>query len=146
MLPVPEYLQHKPVFTIPYAAHDGIYASSTDVEYLSVGLAQYDRASVSVKTMRHTGDQWSPQSEELPLHRAVDLTLFLAAALFGTGNIPAGTLEHQPTDVRVTQSASREPGEMAAFDAFVNRNRPQLTGRLNALARVLDDLRATNRI
>ncbi len=96
--------------------------------------------------MRHTGDQWSPQSEELPLHRAIDLTLFVAAALFGPGNIPAGTLEHQPTDVPVTQDTNRDADEMASFNDFIARNRQQLTGRLNALATVLDDLRATHRI
>ena len=98
MEPLPEHLGHKSVYAMPYQDFDGIYAGDTDIRYLSVGLAQYDATKVSVKTMRHTGAKWSRQAEELPVHRIIDMTTFLAMVLCdfeeGSLTIPAGTFEN----------------------------------------------------
>src|ERR1035437_2835823 len=97
--PDPYSLKHQPVFLLPYEEHDGPFAGKTDCRFLSVGWAQYDPRSISVKTLRHTKTKWSRQSEEVPIHRAIDLVLLLANAVrFGGGRIelPAGTLENQP--------------------------------------------------
>ena len=84
--PLPQHLDHKPVYALPYEHFDGVSADSTDVRYISVGVAQYNPDEVSIKVMRHTGAKWTRQAEELPLHRVVDMTLFLAKALFDRHN------------------------------------------------------------
>jgi len=82
---IPTLLKHKPVIISPdYGEVDGRYAGRTDVQGLSIGLAQWnDRGKVdaSSKVWRHTGDKWSRQSEELPIHRVLDLAIFTVRAL-----------------------------------------------------------------
>lgn len=82
---IPVDLKHKPVFVAEdYRKIDGRSAGSGDAEGLSLGLAQWNdrgRLDISAKVWRHTGGKWSRQSEELPLHRALDLTIFIARAL-----------------------------------------------------------------
>ncbi len=86
--------------------------------------------------MRHTGNKWTRQAEELPLHRPVDMTLFLAKAIFDAPNnvvnIPRGTLQHQRSDIAITQE-QRNFGEMASYNAAVSKDRPFIKDRLNAL-------------
>jgi len=78
---IPTNLKHKPVIVSEnYEEIDGRYAYESDAKGLSLGLAQWnDRGSVdiSAKVWRHTGDKWSRQSEELPLHRVLDLAILI---------------------------------------------------------------------
>lgn len=78
---IPTTLKHKPVIIVPnYENVDGIQAQASDAKGLSIGLAQWnDRGSVeaSAKVWRHTGEKWSRQSEELPLHRVLDLAILV---------------------------------------------------------------------
>lgn len=86
---VPNNLKHKPIYEINnYNLIDGQYAGESDAVGLSIGLAQWNergRMDISAKVWRHTGDQskgyeggkWSRQSEELPLHRVLDLAIFI---------------------------------------------------------------------
>lgn len=82
-LSVPTHLLHKPVFVCEnYSQIDGAYANNTDAVGLSLGLAQWndrDVIDLSAKVWRHTGEggKWSRQSEELPLHRVLDLALLI---------------------------------------------------------------------
>jgi hypothetical protein len=72
----PTHLHHKPIITVDdYDAIDGKYVKNTDAKALSVGKSQWDEADLSAKVWRHTGDRWSRQSEELPLHRVLDLCI-----------------------------------------------------------------------
>ena len=51
---------------------------------LSVGLAQWNEpgcTEISAKVWRNTGEKWSRQSEELPLHRVIDLATLVCAAI-----------------------------------------------------------------
>ncbi|MGC4882204.1 DUF6530 family protein [Providencia hangzhouensis] len=88
---IPNHLSHKPVIRLEnYADIDGEYARTetqdTDTEGLSIGLAMWgtkDKPALSAKVWRHTGDKWSRQSEEMPIHRVIDLaSLICAAKLF----------------------------------------------------------------
>jgi len=84
---IPTQLKHKPVIVSEdYDLIDGRFANNSDAKGLSLGLAQWnDRGNVdiSAKVWRHTGEKWSRQSEELPLHRVLDLAiLFCKAKLF----------------------------------------------------------------
>ena len=78
---IPTTLKHKPVIVSEnYGNIDGRYAYKTDAQGLSLGLAQWnDRGNVdiSAKVWRHTGEKWSRQSEELPMHRVLDLAILI---------------------------------------------------------------------
>ena len=150
--PTLDRLKHRPVFLVPYAVHDGPYAGATDCLFLSLGWAQYDPRSASLKTLRHSGAKWSRQSEELPLHRAVDLVIVLARAIHATldgrhlNNIdlPAGTFENQPDAVLIRAGAVSSVAEGEAFCREMTSD--LVRRRLSKLRDVLNDLHATGAI
>lgn len=78
---IPTHLKHKAVFVAEdYDRLDGQYAKNTDTQGLSLGLAQWNekgKVDISAKVWRHTGEKWSRQSEEMPLHRVLDLALLI---------------------------------------------------------------------
>ena len=78
---IPTTLKHKPVIVVEdYENVDGRNAYDSEAKGLSVGLAQWNdrgKVDISAKVWRHTGDKWSRQSEELPLHRVLDLAILL---------------------------------------------------------------------
>lgn len=78
---IPTTLKHKPVVVVEnYERVDGRYAYDTDAKGLSLGLAQWNdrgKVEISAKVWRHTGEKWSRQSEELPLHRVIDLAILV---------------------------------------------------------------------
>ena len=82
---IPKHLKHKPVIVLEnYDKIDGSYLpEETDAKGLSLGLAQWnDRGNVdiSAKVWRFTGEKWSRQSEEMPLHRVLDLAILICKA------------------------------------------------------------------
>jgi hypothetical protein len=79
---IPVNLKHKPVIISDnYNLVDGRFdPQKTDAKGLSLGLAQWnDRGNVdiSAKIWRYTGEKWSRQSEEMPLHRVLDLAILI---------------------------------------------------------------------
>lgn len=78
---IPTNLKHKPViYADGYDRIDGKSAGSSDAKSLSLGLAQWnDRGNVdiSAKIWRHSGKKWSRQSEEMPMHRVLDLAIMI---------------------------------------------------------------------
>ena len=78
---IPTELKHKPVIVSEdYDKIDGRTANNSDAKGLSLGLAQWnDRGNleISAKIWRHTGEKWSRQSEEMPLHRVLDLAILI---------------------------------------------------------------------
>lgn len=78
---IPTSLKHKPVIVSEnYENVDGRYAYNTDAKGLSLGLAQWNdrgKVEISAKVWRYTGEKWSRQSEELPLHRVLDLAILV---------------------------------------------------------------------
>lgn len=81
---IPTNLKHKPVIACEnYANIDGRSAYQTETQGLSLGLAQWNdrgKVDISAKVWRYTGEKWSRQSEELPLHRVLDLAILIAEA------------------------------------------------------------------
>ena len=78
----PRHLKHKPIVSVnDYDKIDAQYRKKTDVKALSIGTAQYDKNEISLKVWRHTGSKWSRQSEELPIHRCIDLNILLIGSL-----------------------------------------------------------------
>jgi len=80
-LKIPTTLKHKPVIVSEnYENVDGRKAYDSDAKGLSLGLAQWNdrgKVDISAKVWRHTGEKWSRQSEEMPLHRALDLAILI---------------------------------------------------------------------
>jgi hypothetical protein len=78
---IPTTLKHKPVIVSDnYENVDGRYAYHTDAKGLSLGLAQWNdrgKVDISAKVWRYTGEKWSRQSEEMPLHRVLDLAILI---------------------------------------------------------------------
>ena len=78
---IPTNLKHKPVIVVEnYENVDGRYAYDSDAKGLSLGLAQWNdrgKLDVSAKIWRHTGEKWSRQSEEMPMHRVLDLAILI---------------------------------------------------------------------
>ncbi len=81
---IPTTLRHKPVVVAQdYDRVDGRFSPLSDAKGLSLGLAQWNdrgRVDISAKVWRHTGAKWSRQSEELPLHRVLDLAILVCRA------------------------------------------------------------------
>jgi len=81
IMKIPTTLKHKPVIVSEnYSNVDGRTAYNTDAKGLSLGLAQWNdrgHVDISAKVWRYTGEKWSRQSEELPLHRVLDLAILV---------------------------------------------------------------------
>lgn len=84
---VPTHLNHKPILGISeYDRIDGPYKNDTDTRAISIGLAQWsadwklEESDISVKIWRSNGDRWSRMSEEMPIHRALDLATLVCVA------------------------------------------------------------------
>ncbi len=78
---IPTTLKHKPVIVSEnYENIDGRNAYKSDTKGLSLGLAQWNdrgKVDISAKVWRYTGEKWSRQSEELPMHRVLDLAILI---------------------------------------------------------------------
>lgn len=84
----PTHLSHTPIVHVEkYSKMDGEFTNATDAQSLSIGFAQWDKhldlqdRAISLKVWRNTGKKWSRQSEELPIHRVIDLSILLLASL-----------------------------------------------------------------
>lgn len=81
---IPTTLKHKPVIISEnYEEIDGRSAYHSDAKGLSLGLAQWNdrgKVDISAKVWRYTGEKWSRQSEELPMHRVIDLAILICRA------------------------------------------------------------------
>jgi hypothetical protein len=147
--PDPRTLKHRPVVLIDYEKHDGFYpAGRTDCRYLSLGWAQYDPRQLSVKTLRHTGDRWSRQSEELPLHRCIDAAALIAEAVGQSHGedqfvLEKGFLERQDEPISLPFEFANDRER----DDFLAKLRdPLVMRRLGKLADVLIALRKAGRL
>ncbi|MCK0975347.1 DUF6530 family protein [Enterobacter hormaechei subsp. hormaechei] len=102
---IPAHLKHKPIIQVEnYDRIDGPYADDTDAMGLSVGIAQWNGpgwTELSAKVWRNTGEKWSRQSEELPLHRVIDLATLICITMDYSKN---GRLSSSD-DFTVTRSA-----------------------------------------
>lgn len=156
---IPTNLKHKPVVVAEdYAQIDGYQAYRSDAQGLSLGLAQWNdrgRVDISAKVWRHTGGKWSRQSEELPLHRVLDLAILACRAQlyfretayrFPKGYDP----EHPQIDrvglqgdamtVEVCTRNERIDEDIQLFQTALARDSELLGERMAVLARVLGEL------
>lgn len=82
---IPTNLKHKPVIVCDnYCDIDARESGTSDTKGLSLGLAQWNdrgKIDISAKVWRYTGEKWSRQSEEMPLHRVIDLSILIARSI-----------------------------------------------------------------
>lgn len=122
----PMHLTHKPVIATEDARtaddpeHNG---SWTDVRSLSIGKAQWDDPDAfSVKVWRSVSGRWTRQSEEVPLHRALDLAILVVTAMIEERS--GAITGHHLNPVIV------DPQGLNELHDFINDNRGLLTERL----------------
>lgn len=139
--PLPQHLEHKPLYAMPYEKFDGIYKGNTDARYLSVGLSQWSEKDISLKIMRHTGDKWTRQAEELPLHRVIDAAIFLSKVLLDEKNdlieIERELFLGQDSGIQI-QKENCEHQEN--YQHYIDQHLPMLKNRLKSLYLLLDTL------
>lgn len=155
---IPTSLKHKPVIVAEdYDRVDGRYAGNTDAKGLSLGLAQWNdrgKVEISAKVWRHTGDKWSRQSEELPLHRVLDLALlvcrtkaFMTEAyrqkdIFDPQNpqIDKLPLQGGAFDLSVCTDNPMINEDIKLFRQCLSDNDEMISERLHILARLLREM------
>jgi hypothetical protein len=155
---IPTSLKHKPVVVVPnYENLDGRYASNTDAKGLSLGLAQWNdrgKVDISAKVWRHTGEKWSRQSEELPLHRVLDLAILVCRAkkhfreAYRDGRLydPADPridrvpLQGDAMTVEVCTSNALIEEDIQLFDQCLRTDDELISERLSALAGLLREM------
>jgi hypothetical protein len=145
---LPKHLDHQPVYAMPYKQFDGWREGETDTRYLSIGISQWSTNEVSLKIMRYK-DQWSRQSEELPLHRVIDSSIFLAKVLLDRDKqsveIERSLFTNQPEGFRI-QEEPVGAQEKSQFDSFLNGNEKALRDRFNKLYQMLSNLKAQGKL
>jgi len=155
---IPTTLKHKPVIVSEnYENVDGRYAYNTDAKGLSLGLAQWNdrgKVEISAKVWRYTGEKWSRQSEELPLHRVLDLAIFVCRAkqYFGEAYryekfydpqnplIDRVGLQGDAMTVAVCTENERIDEDIQLFQQALSNDDELLGERLSALARILKEM------
>jgi len=128
---VPKHLSHKPIIAVnDYDKIDALYANRTDARALSIGQAQYDDDEISLKVFRIVGGKWSRQSEELPIHRNLDLSILFLASLM------------TDIDSNYSQSSLREEiietSRVSEINDYYKLHERKLKPRLIELKKILD--------
>lgn len=135
---IPTHLKHKPIIKVEnYSKFDGRYAGDTDTEGLSIGIAQWNdegNTELSAKVWRHTGEKWSRQSEELPLHRVLDLASLICSTVFYVKN---GVLL---TDEELSITASHDEQQIQKLKESLEKDKTGIEHSLKRLAKILKQL------
>ena len=131
---LPQYLSHKPIVSVDDYDHiDGQYIPSTDVRALSIGQATWDNKQISLKVWRHTGKRWSRQSEDIPIHRCLDLSILFLASLKKDKELPYPTCS-----LPLTIDDEDKLAEIRKFYESVD-NRKHIDARLIELRDLLNE-------
>jgi len=155
---VPTHLKHEPVFGLEgYNKMDGIYAGrGSDAPCLSIGVAQWNQRGsqdISAKVWRNSGAEdndyqdgsWSRMSEELPIHRNLDLTIFICEVMDMLKNEESSrpiTLQHETADIRkISENEFVEDDvHILKLKLLEGEEGDCINGRLHALAEALKGL------
>jgi len=143
--PFPHQIAHSPVYGLRYNAHDPDREGDSDAHWLTIGWAQWDENEPAAKVVRHSGQRWSRQSEEIPVARLVDLTTLLAKVYEGNADdieFKAGFFENQSEDMTIKAKSSKARESLAAA---LHRD-PKLRRRLANLADVMISLREARQV
>lgn len=129
----PTNLNHKPIISVnDYEKFEPNYPSTTDVRALSIGKAQYNQNDISLKVWRHTDQKWSRQSEELPVHRNIDLTLLFVSSLLKYPN-------SQTSQTSLNEEVTNEKG-LKDIDNYYQNNKKHIDKQLIELKKSIENL------
>lgn len=142
---IPTHLSHIPVIMLEnYQAIDGAFAHKTDTQGLSVGVAQWNGAGCadfSAKIWRFAydennskGGRWSRQSEEIPLHRTLDLASLVCASIYYAKN------GEFPSDCEYDLSKSNDAHHQVLLKQFLVKDDEYLQTSLKRLAKLVNQL------
>lgn len=155
---IPTILKHKPVIvTENYENVDGRNAYNSDAKGLSLGLAQWNdrgKVDISAKVWRYTGEKWSRQSEELPLHRVLDLAILVCRAqlyfkeayrfkkLYDPSNpqIDRVGLQGDAMTVEVCTDNEKIDEDIKLFNQALSNDGEIIGERLRTLSRILKEM------
>lgn len=156
---IPTALKHKPVIVSDnYENIDGRYAYDSDAKGLSLGLAQWNdrgKVDISAKVWRYTGEKWSRQSEELPLHRVLDLAILISRAklyfqeesyrhqkFYDTGKpvIDRIGLQGDAMTVAVCTDNEKIDEDIKLFSQALSNDDELIGERLRVLAKILKEM------
>ena len=155
---IPTNLKHKPVIVAEDYEHiDGRRTYETDAQGLSLGLAQWNdrgKVDISAKVWRYTGEKWSRQSEEMPLHRVLDLAILVCRAqlyfreayrfpkLYDPENplIDRVGLQGDAMSVAVCTDNERIDEDIELFFEALRKDDELLGERMSCLARILKEM------
>ena len=155
---IPTVLKHKPVIVSEnYENVDGRYAYNSDAKGISLGLAQWNdrgKVDISAKVWRYTGKKWSRQSEELPLHRVLDLAILVCRTtlhfqeayryekLYNTENpvIDRVGLQGDAMTVAVCTDNEKIDEDIKLFSQSLSNDGELIGERLATLSRILKEM------
>ncbi|NLW25285.1 MAG: hypothetical protein GXY91_08660 [Clostridia bacterium] len=155
---IPTTLKHKPVIVSEnYENVDGRYAYNSEAKGLSLGLAQWNdrgKVEISAKVWRHTGEKWSRQSEELPLHRVLDLAILICRTrlyfmdayryenLYNPDNpvIDRVGLQGDAMTVAICTENEKINEDIKLFNQVLSEDDELIGERLRTLARILREM------
>jgi Zn-dependent M32 family carboxypeptidase len=132
----PKHLKHKPIISVNnYNKIDGKFSNNTDAEALSIGMAQYDNTDISAKVWRYdrVNDKWSRQSEELPLHRVLDLSILTIASF----------IKDSESDYPISNLMETYDGfeNVKNIQRYYEKNKAKLKPRIDELERLIKEYR-----
>jgi len=135
---IPTTLKHKPVIVCEnYENVDGRYAYNSDAKGLSLGLAQWNdrgKVDISAKVWRYTGEKWSRQSEELPLHRVLDLAIPEKPVIDRVG------LQGDAMTVAICTDNEKIDEDIKLFNQVLSEDGELIGERLRTLSRILKEM------
>ncbi|WP_134685802.1 DUF6530 family protein [Brevibacillus migulae] len=155
---IPTTFQHKPVvISENYERVDGRLARNTDAKGLSLGLVHQNdkgKVDISAKVWRQTGEQWSPQSEELPLHRVLDLSILICRSVAHFREayryehlydpqkpvIDRVGLQGDAMDVAICTDNERINEDIQLFSQALSNDDEMISERLRILSTMLKDM------
>jgi hypothetical protein len=128
----PRNLEHKPIIVVnEYDKIDGLNANETDAKALSIGIPNYNKEDISVKVWRYDdkNEKWDRQSEEIPVHRAIDLCILAFASFI------ADVETDYPLTLLKEIIVDKENVKM--IKEYFIRNERKLNPRIQELKRIL---------
>jgi len=113
--------------------------------------------SISAKIWRHTGEKWSRQSEEMPLHRVLDLAILICKARIffperyhkNEKNYPKYPLldrvglQGGAMNVSICKDNEYIESDINLFDDCLHKDDEIISERLNVLSGLLKEIKTT---
>ena len=129
----PKHCSHSPIVSVnDYDQIDGMYNNHTDAMALSIGKSTWDKKHISLKIWRKPNGRWSPQSEEMPIHRCLDLAILFLSSLKKDKDLP------YPNPLQLTVDKADEFYEIRKFYEAAE-NKKHIDVRLQTLRDLLNE-------